>query len=288
VSQGFYKRRRGILDHLEAGTVSLLDTGIHDYLSLKMNAVKGPNCNIPPGIVFTSSRAIRALCPKGISERAIRRSLENLERRGWIKRWLQPGKHGNYAVLIVRSTVRDEAGNEYRVIGEETSDWRAPKLKLIEPSSGDRPSSRHELSTDKELRSKNKEKTLAAKPAAASDSRFQPTINAYYDCQKKAGIEPSCDESDFGGLRAWLKRNPNRAVESIAGSLRNASASTDHYPLRPGFRLREFLAHESKYQAGPLLKGGPKAVQAESAKGSTSQPATADRIHTFQPEEIPA
>lgn len=154
MSQGFYKRRRGILDHLEAGAVSLLDTGIHDYLSLKMNSIKGGNSGIPPGVVFTSSRAIRALCPKGISERAIRRSLENLERRGWIKRWLQPGKHGNYAVLIVRSTVRDEAGNEYRVIGEETSDWRAPKLQRIEPSSTNRPSTRHELSTDKELRIK--------------------------------------------------------------------------------------------------------------------------------------
>ena len=38
---GFYKRRRGILEHLEAGRLSLLDLGIHDFLCLRANQIVG-------------------------------------------------------------------------------------------------------------------------------------------------------------------------------------------------------------------------------------------------------
>jgi hypothetical protein len=125
-----------------------------------------------------------------------------------------------------------------------------------------RPRTRHELSTDKELRSKNQEIPYAAKPAAPPDSRFQPTIDAYFEGMKKAGIQSSCDKSDYGSLNSWLKANPRRPVETILASLRHAFDSTDPHPLRPGFRLREFLQHEAKYQLGPLLKVGPKPGQA--------------------------
>ena len=282
MNQGYYKRRRGILDHLEGGAVSLLDTGIHDYLCLKMNGRKDAACNIPPGVVFTSSKAIAALCPKGISERSIRRSLANLEKRGWIKCWKVRGKHGNYPVLVARSSVHDEQGNEYRVIAEETTDWRTPTLKLIEAVSGKWPRTGHDLSTDRELRSKNQRKP-AAKPAATPDRRFQQIVDCYFETTRKAGIEPSSDKSDFGALSSWLKKNPRRTLDSILGTLRNAFASTDHCPLRPGFRLREFLSHEAKYQRGPLLKSGPKPVESFRLAAITEEP-----IHVLASEEIPA
>ena len=38
---GFYKRRRGILEHLEAGRISLLDLAVHDLICLRANAVVG-------------------------------------------------------------------------------------------------------------------------------------------------------------------------------------------------------------------------------------------------------
>jgi len=36
MSAGFYKRRRGVVEHIENGTIDLLEDGIHDYLSLSM------------------------------------------------------------------------------------------------------------------------------------------------------------------------------------------------------------------------------------------------------------
>ncbi len=131
MSAGFYKRRRGILEHLEAGTISLLDLAVHDYLNLKANLVLGSGTSIPPGVCITSAVAIHAMCPSQISERAIQRSLEHLEKIGWIKRWTIRGKRGNYPVLVCRSSVHDLSGDEYRVSGEETIDWRNPVLAPV-------------------------------------------------------------------------------------------------------------------------------------------------------------
>jgi hypothetical protein len=159
MSTGYYKRRRGILEHLEAGTIGLLDLAIHDYLNLKANLLIGADCSIPPGVCFTSAVAIHALCPKEISERTVRRSLEYLEKIGWIKRWLRPGKRGNYAVLICRAGVHDMSGVEYRINGAATSDWRHPVLL----PAADCPQFGPDLSGHRELRIENRENPSAKK-----------------------------------------------------------------------------------------------------------------------------
>src|SRR5581483_6812281 len=172
MNPGFYKRRRGILEHLESGEIGLIDLAVHDFLCLKMNGVKAANCHIPPGIVFTSSKAIYAQCPKGdISERGIRRSLERLEKLGWIKRWIVDGKHGNYPVLIARATVHDEAGTEYRINAQATTDWKQPVLYKVPDSATSRPRGVHEVSTsrplieNRELRIEKKNKNIPSPSA---------------------------------------------------------------------------------------------------------------------------
>ena len=127
MSEGFYKRRRGILEHLESGRINLIDLAVHDYLNLKSNLVIGSKSSIPPGVCITSAAAIHAVSPGQPSERAIQRSLEHLERIGWIKRWIVRGRRGNYPVLVCRGSVHDLSGKEYRINGEETTDWRHPK-----------------------------------------------------------------------------------------------------------------------------------------------------------------
>lgn len=164
MSNGFYKRRRGILEHLEAGTIGLLDLAIHDYLNLKANLQIGSDCSIPPGVCFTSAVAIHALCPKEISERTVRRSLEYLEKIGWIKRWLRPGKRGNYAVLICRAGVHDLSGVEYRINGVATTDWRHPVLI----PAADCPQSGPDLSGYREVRIESREKRKGKTASTAS------------------------------------------------------------------------------------------------------------------------
>jgi hypothetical protein len=157
MGQGFYKRRRGVLEHIEAGLIDLLEDGIHDYLSLKANLVIGSPCSIPVGVCFTSAPAIHAHC-KRVSERTIQRCLERLETIGWLKTWKTPGKRGNYPTLLCRASVHDLSGNEYRINGEKTTDWRHPVYEPVGEISGSCRNSVHKLSGNRELRKEKGEK----------------------------------------------------------------------------------------------------------------------------------
>jgi hypothetical protein len=130
VSAGFYKRRRGILEHIEASEIDLLESGIHDYLSLKANLLIGSPSSIPVGICFTSAPAIHAHC-KRVSERTIQRCLAHLEEIGWLKTFRSPNQRGNYPALICRASVHDLAGNEYRINASATTDWRHPVYEAV-------------------------------------------------------------------------------------------------------------------------------------------------------------
>lgn len=112
---GWYPRRRGILEHLERGDVSLLDTGIHDLLCMWADH--------RTGVCWASAEKIRALCPAGTSYKSIQRSLAKQERIGWIKRWNTQGKKGNYPILVCRYHVRDESMIWWATSGERTTDW---------------------------------------------------------------------------------------------------------------------------------------------------------------------
>jgi hypothetical protein len=183
MSAGWYKRRRGILEHIESGTIDLLESGIHDYLSLKANLLIGSPCSIPVGVVFTSAPAIHIHCRR-VSERTIQRRLEHLEKIGWIKSrpWQIDGKHGNYPVLVCRASVHDLSGNEYRINGEKTIDWRHPVYEPVGELSPEvlpgvgKLSGYREGRTEIENGEKPKSKAIAAKTAPLT-----PLFHPFFD-----------------------------------------------------------------------------------------------------------
>jgi hypothetical protein len=174
MNRGWYKRRRGILEHLEAGRIDLLDSGIHDFICLKMNALVGNDSLLPPGVWIGSAAAIRALCPRQISERAIQGSLDRLEKLGMIKRWITKGKHGNYPILVCRGTVADLSGNEYRINAEGTTDWRQPKLDPIGERSPAVQNAVGDLTPIRELEKEEREKTPSPSEDKTSDQQSTP------------------------------------------------------------------------------------------------------------------
>jgi len=204
VSAGYYKRRRGILEHLESGRISLLELAIHDFLCLKMNCLIGTAATIPPGVCITSATAIHAVCPKQISERSIQRCLEHLEEIGWIKRWNERGKRGNYPILVCRQSVADLSGNEYRVSGEDTTDWRNPFLVSVTELSSLRGVADAKLSGDRELRI---EKTST--PAASPRSRHSPSAH-----QKS---KENRDRANVDARDKRLKREAEGRAEARVG-----------------------------------------------------------------------
>ncbi len=126
---GWYPRRRGILEHLESGKISLLDAAVHDVLCLWADH--------KTGVCMGSAEKIRALCPAEISYKSVQRSLAKLDRLAWIKRWMVKGRRGNYPILIckwfvrglpkgisVHDTTCDLSMTWWSTNGDRTTDWR--------------------------------------------------------------------------------------------------------------------------------------------------------------------
>lgn len=120
---GWYPRRRGILEHLDSGKISLLDAAVHDFVCLIADH--------RTGVAWISAEKIHALAGAGISLRAIQRSLAHLEEIAWIKRFRTRGQRGNYPVVIakfhvisVTDNVTDASPKWMSVNIERTSDWR--------------------------------------------------------------------------------------------------------------------------------------------------------------------
>jgi hypothetical protein len=252
-TQRFVKYRCGVCEHLENGTISLLDLAVHVYLCLTANGQKGSGSTIPPGIVFSSSRKIHALCPKDISERAVRRSLEHLERIGWVRRWAVKGRRGNYPILLARFSVHDVSGNEWRVKAEDTTDWRDPVLI----PAADRPRDGHDLSPLKELRSKEgrrNPKTSAAKPVPpTADPRHRVVFHGCYQAFKaKNGQPPTWGKKDAGRLATFLKEHPAMSAEEINRRYTNLLDSTARFFAEKGDSLFYLLNNFDVFAKGPL------------------------------------
>jgi hypothetical protein len=167
MSQG-YNRRLGIQQHIQAGTIDLLESGIHDFLLLQLNVLIGGDFPIPAGIVFTSALAIHAYCKKRVSLRAVQRILRHLEKIGWIKTWPHLYKGPNYPMLICRAAVYDEAGNEYRVNGPDTTSWQYPVYEPVVELWPHCPPNETEVSD--ELVRKNGPTLLEAKSSGSKDA----------------------------------------------------------------------------------------------------------------------
>jgi hypothetical protein len=123
MSRGWYPRRRGILEHLNNGRISLLDAAVHDFLCL--------TCNYRTGVATACAEKIRALCPRGTSLRAVQRSLDRLEKIGWIKRFRTHGARGNYPILIGKYFVTDASQRWYSVNLEKTRDCQNVQFDIV-------------------------------------------------------------------------------------------------------------------------------------------------------------
>lgn len=224
MSAGFYKRRRGILEHIEAGNIDLLESGIHDYLSLKANLLIGSPSSIPVGIVFTSAPAIHAHC-KRVSERTIQRILEHLEEIGWIKTFRTPNQRGNYPSLICRASVHDLSGNEYRVNADATTDWRHPVYEVVGQLSpetanvvGNVAGLREERT---EIREGRKKKTTTPATPSLSFSGQHFSVTATQDTLLGAAFPWVNRQAQYHLADSWLEANPERRPKKANRFLHN-------------------------------------------------------------------
>src|SRR5579885_3495750 len=112
---GFVKIRRGILDHLLSGIISIFEFGIYVILHLQ--------ADFRTGVVKTSAPRLRAAAPRGAKMRDIQRALQRLSHIGFIRIFRISGKRGNYHVLIHKFECTDAALRGKRLNAFKSSSW---------------------------------------------------------------------------------------------------------------------------------------------------------------------
>jgi hypothetical protein len=251
MSAGFYKRRRGVVEHIEAGTIDLLENGIHDFLCLKANLVIRNGYRLPAGVVSVSAPMLCAHC-KRVSERTMQRILNHFEDIGWLKLWKTPGKRGNYMALICRASVHDLSGNEYRVNGESTTDWRNPVYERVGEESGTCPPVVLEVSTLREKRIEKREsreeKTLASKTAPPADPRHKPFFGFAYEAFRMKYLQPpTWGAKHCKGLQLFLASHPQITQDEWQRRYENFLASGDQFHQKQSGSLLYFVGNFDQF-----------------------------------------
>lgn len=114
--QGYVKHRRGILEHVEDGRLSVLDYAFHELLV----QVADPSSGIARTSAAHLARQFR------IHRKLAQKHLIRLERKGYIKRFRKPRSHATQIVLIHRFECVSSPHKGLILDAVNTTNWREP------------------------------------------------------------------------------------------------------------------------------------------------------------------
>jgi hypothetical protein len=247
---GHVRMRRGVLNHLRLGRMTLKQKGAFETIV--------ELADWQTGVWFGSARALSAICGAGdLSEREARTLLESLEKarpQGYIRRFVTPGHRGNYPIVVHKYEIR--VGEVvFRVNAWKTEDWKHPELEPCEVEG------EVDVQVDaslKEVRSKKKER--GGKPSPRKKREADPRHHAFWLFATAAYAQK------FGEQPNWNGRQAKRLGESLAAMPAVTSAelqrrffffleSTDDFISKTGHGLDWFCEKFNALRGGPILKG---------------------------------
>ncbi len=292
-SNGFLATRRGLLEHLRDGRLTLREKGAFQTI-----------CELAhwkTGVWWGSARALAAICGAGdITERQARKILESLEKAGYIRRFATPGIRASYGIVVDKYEVR--VGKLlYRVNAKATQDCEHPVLELCQvrgkvrsevrgevgaslkevtsktgpgrktnPSASASPQQAESATPDPPLEEKSKaESKPPANPALAESREY-----AYRDFERIHAQPPTWDDTDYVALAKLFRNKPKLSSLEFHRRWLNFSFSTEPFETKQAMRLRYFCANFDKFIEGPLLArpaGGGGNGRQNHAEQRTSQ-----------------
>jgi hypothetical protein len=247
---GHVRMRRGLLDHLRYGRMTLKQKGAFETIVQL--------ADWQTGVWFGSARAFSAICGAGdVPEREARDLLESLERakpQGYIRRFVTPGKRGNYPILVHKYEVR-VCEVTFRVNAWKTVDWKHPELESCEVDV--------EVDVEvspplKEVRSKKKEESQTSSPRKnrVADPRHQSfwsfAITAY---TQAFGEKPNWNGREAKRLADLLKVLPTLDLDELCRRFLFYLQSTDEFIRRDGHGMLRFCEKFNALRTGPITKG---------------------------------
>jgi hypothetical protein len=143
--QGFVNIRRGILRHLRTGSLR----GDEFAALMAMILMAEP----ATGMWWDSPGLLAMLFARRMSERAARRALNGLVRKGYIRRFKRPGRRGDQPILIHGYEVAEGPRFGMRLNARATTRWGEPVYGDVEDldtltSAGTDPTSQGERSVE--------------------------------------------------------------------------------------------------------------------------------------------
>jgi hypothetical protein len=242
---GHVQMRRGLLDHLRYGRMTLKQKGAFETI-LQL-------ADWQTGVWFGSARALSAICGKGdVAEREARDLLESLEKakpQGYIRRFVTPGRRGNYPILVHKYEVR-VCEVIFRVNAWKTVDWKHPELEPCEVDVEVSPSL-------KEVISKKKEKPKPSpRENREADGRHAPFWNfAMTAYAHEFGEKPNWNGRETKRLSELLRVLPDVNAEELRRRFLFYLQSTDDFIHRDGHGMLRFCEKFNALRTGPILKG---------------------------------
>lgn len=254
-AEGFIKIRRGLLKHLELGRLTAHDLGL--YLAILLQA------NYRTGLWVGSAAKLFAIFPKENTLRRTQRSLERIEKIGFIKRFRVPGRKHNYPVLINKFECTKGVLTGYRLNAEVSTDYRHPVYDHVTELTLSCHGADAELTPIQEVRSKKEEeevrgerKTGVLLPTPSKRKSFPVDFTLSPELASlaiKRGLDPT---ATFAHFKDHHTAKGSRFVDWVA-AWRTWLANSGRFggvplpapPLRPAETFDQKMAREIREDA---------------------------------------
>ncbi|HEV2378693.1 MAG TPA: hypothetical protein VG206_02740 [Terriglobia bacterium] len=203
MSSGFVPLRRGLLDHIERGKMCQSEMFCYILLLLKADH--------KTGVWWGSAVAIEALTCAEVKHRTAAWALARLEEKGYIKRFITPGKHGNFPILIDRFHCSDGT----RTNASDTLVWPPTVNKTGEV----------DCEVDCEVIAPiQKEENIEKKEKQQQDFVFETPefkITRAQDSALAAAFPFVDRTAEYAKIRAWLINHPQRRIKRYGAFAQN-------------------------------------------------------------------
>ena len=230
---GFVKLRRGLEEHLEADKLSYLEVGL--YIRLMMRA------NYETGVVYVTTKELSGTHN---SPEQIRKILDRLEEKKYIKTFRRRGSKSRFAVLINRHCRFHDGSmlNAFESTSPEDLVWMTGDDKAITGRSGDEDGSiskaqvveKETVSEAQEVRSENLE--------TKNEKEDMNVKNSIIDKSREIlGIRIDPRDNNWSEVKALVRSYGNDAVADKFEQWAKNLTSPPNFPLSGFIRVADSL-----------------------------------------------
>ena len=200
---GYVPIRRGLLDHIRSGDLT------HEEALAYVITILEADCET--GLWRGSAKA---LGPYNYSHRAARHILEQLGKKGYIKRFTKKGRRGNYPVLVNKYGVTRGRWAGRKLNADKTLNWKEPVYECQE--NGQQNGQLTAPSQEGEGRKRKRKEGTKASPSPLT---FQGIVLRIRENQQRsfAAAYPSLNlQQEYHKMDAWLVTHPERPRKNHA------------------------------------------------------------------------